>query len=74
MLVVNLFGAPGGSRTHYPCLRRAVLYPNELRVRNWAILPLKRKNAIYSLMVSVEKRSCVKINNDPMDGDINAST
>ena len=27
-------GAPGGSRTHYPCLRRAVLYPNELRVRS----------------------------------------
>ena len=46
MLVVNLFGAPGGSRTHYPCLRRAVLYPNELRVQTPAIVQLKRKNAI----------------------------
>src|SRR5262249_26134868 len=26
-------GAPGGIRTHDPCLRRAVLYPAELRAR-----------------------------------------
>ena len=26
-------GAPGGIRTHDPCLRRAVLYPAELLVR-----------------------------------------
>ena len=26
-------GAPGGIRTHDPCLRRAVLYPAELRMR-----------------------------------------
>ncbi len=28
-----LYGAPGGIRTHDPCLRRAVLYPAELLVR-----------------------------------------
>ncbi len=27
------YGAPGGIRTHDPCLRRAVLYPAELLVR-----------------------------------------
>jgi hypothetical protein len=42
-------GAPGGIRTHDPCLRRAVLYPAELRMlvratsypcRPWASMPV----------------------------------
>lgn len=28
-----LTGAPGGIRTHYPRLRKPILYPNELRAR-----------------------------------------
>lgn len=31
-------GAPGGIRTHDPCLRRAVLYPAELLVQRGAII------------------------------------
>ena len=27
------FGAPGGIRTHYPRLRKPILYPNELRAQ-----------------------------------------
>lgn len=30
---VTEIGAPGGIRTHDPCLRRAVLYPAELLVQ-----------------------------------------
>ena len=30
--LVSIHGAPGGIRTHDPCLRRAVLYPAELRM------------------------------------------
>lgn len=45
----SVSGAPGGIRTHDPCLRRAVLYPAELRMlvratsypcRPWASMPL----------------------------------
>ena len=31
-------GALGGIRTHDPCLRRAILYPAELRVRAAAMI------------------------------------
>jgi hypothetical protein len=34
------FGAPGGIRTHDPCLRRAVLYPAELRAH--MVWPLRQ--------------------------------
>src|SRR5487761_527855 len=30
-------GAPGGIRTHDPCLRRAVLYPAELRAHDQSL-------------------------------------
>lgn len=30
---VVFIGAPGGIRTHYPRLRKPILYPNELRAR-----------------------------------------
>ena len=33
-------GALGGIRTHDPCLRRAVLYPAELRVQRGAMIPI----------------------------------
>lgn len=45
----SVSGAPGGIRTHDPCLRRAVLYPAELRMlvratsypcRPWASMPV----------------------------------
>ena len=32
MLILKGNGALGGIRTHDPCLRRAILYPAELRV------------------------------------------
>ena len=31
MFFITFFGPPGGIRTHYPRLRRPVLYPDELR-------------------------------------------
>lgn len=34
----RLYGAPGGIRTHDPCLRRAVLYPAELLVQRGAMI------------------------------------
>ena len=33
LFIKHKFGAPGAIRTHDPCLRRAVLYPAELRAR-----------------------------------------
>src|SRR5690606_1318715 len=45
-------GAPGGTRTHNPRLRRPVLYPVELRAQNRAGMPtltrLNRRRVIYS--------------------------
>ena len=35
---VDLFGPPGAIRTHDPCLRRAVLYPAELRAEARIVL------------------------------------
>ena len=42
VLLAFLFGAPGGIRTHYPRLRKPILYPNELRAHvgmhvNWLV-------------------------------------
>ncbi len=31
MFFITFYGPPGGIRTHYPRLRRPVLYPDELR-------------------------------------------
>ncbi len=35
-----MYGALGGIRTHDPCLRRAVLYPAELRVQRARMIPI----------------------------------
>jgi hypothetical protein len=38
-------GAPGGIRTHDPCLRRAVLYPAELQAHFDAALMIGKKQS-----------------------------
>jgi hypothetical protein len=50
-LIFLLNGAPGGIRTHDPCLRRAVLYPAELRARAEIVSgePIRRLVTPWSL-------------------------
>lgn len=51
-------GASGGIRTHDPCLRRAVLYPAELRMRyEGDMIRISRRNVHALLRVRVSKQN-----------------
>lgn len=51
-------GASGGIRTHDPCLRRAVLYPAELRMRYEGDMILMSGRNVHALLrVRVSKQN-----------------
>ncbi len=57
MFFITFYGPPGGIRTHYPRLRRPVLYPDELRaddLRN--AVAMCEKDGISRRQGSLDKR------------------
>ena len=52
----RVLGAPGGTRTHNPQLRRLVLYPVELRAPFFVVrIPLPRTPVLPLILVGVER-------------------